>query len=128
MRQECRTGVTLNLQVMKSFDEISTQADKVSKVMAQIAVASERQNKGIDEVNRALDEMKQLTRESTANSEESASAAEELASQAQEIRKAWFRPLPYPEKCQQGPHSDARKGLSYQRGSDLEPHFAEKMS
>lgn len=79
-------GVALNGEVMKNFDEITTQAGKVSEVMAEIAAASEQQSQGIDQVNTAVQQMNQLTQASAANSEESASAAEELSSQAQEMQ------------------------------------------
>ncbi len=84
--KNAESGVSLNLEVMKNFDEITTQAGKVSEVMAEIAAASEQQSQGIEQVNTAVQQMNSLTQQSAANSEESASAAEELSSQAQEMQ------------------------------------------
>jgi len=84
--KNAENGVALNGEVMKNFDEITTQATKVSEVMAEIAAASEQQSQGIEQVTTAVQQMNQLTQQSAANSEESASAAEELSSQAQEMQ------------------------------------------
>jgi len=84
--KNAESGVSLNIEVMKNFEEINTQVSKVSEVMAEIATASEQQFHGIEQLNTAVQQMSQLTQQSAANSEESASAAEELSAQAQEMQ------------------------------------------
>ena len=53
--------------------------------MGEIAVGSEQQSQGIDQITSAVEQMNQLTQQNAANSEESASAAEELSSQSEEL-------------------------------------------
>jgi methyl-accepting chemotaxis protein len=53
--------------------------------VAEIAVASTEQARGIEQVNKAMAEMDKVVQQAAANSEESSSAAEELASQSQEL-------------------------------------------
>ncbi|MHC9542069.1 MAG: methyl-accepting chemotaxis protein [Vulcanimicrobiota bacterium] len=80
-------GVAFNQEVLKNLNEINSEVNKVSEMMAEIAAGSEQQSTGIDQINTAVDQMNQLTQHNAANSEESASAAQELGSQAQEMRQ-----------------------------------------
>jgi len=79
-------GVSINGEVLANLREINQQVNKVSEVMSEIALSSEQQNQGIEQVTTAVGEMDQLTQQNAANSEESASAAEELSSQAEEMQ------------------------------------------
>ena len=79
-------GVVINAEVLKNFQEITEKANKVSQVVAEIAAASDQQNKGISQVNKAVEQLNQLTQQNAANAEESASAAEEMSSQSEEMR------------------------------------------
>jgi methyl-accepting chemotaxis protein len=79
-------GVAINQEVILNLHEINNQIVKVTEMIAEIAVASEQQNKGIEQVNIAVDHMNQVTQATAANAEESASSAEELASQAAEMQ------------------------------------------
>ncbi|MGV8121504.1 MAG: methyl-accepting chemotaxis protein [Candidatus Xenobiia bacterium LiM19] len=80
-------GVAFNQEVLKNLNEINSEVNKVSEMMAEIAAGSEQQSTGIDQINTAVEQMNQLTQHNAANSEESASAAQELGSQAQEMRQ-----------------------------------------
>jgi len=80
-------GVNINAEVLKNFEEITERTSKVSNVMAEIAAASEQQDKGISELNRAVEHLNQVTQQNAANAEESASAAQEMSAQAEEMRK-----------------------------------------
>ena len=80
------SGVAINSEVLKNFQEITERANKVSQVVAEIAAASEQQDQGISQVNRAVEQMNQLTQQNAANAEESASAAEQMSSQSEEMR------------------------------------------
>ncbi len=59
---------------------------KVNEVMEEIAVASERQTQGVDQINTTIDQLNKLTQQNASNSEQSASTAEELSNQANNIR------------------------------------------
>ncbi len=79
-------GVTISDEVAKFLREITDGSKKVNDLVAEIAAASNEQNKGIDQVNIAVNQMNQVVQQNAANSEESASAAEEMASQSQELQ------------------------------------------
>ena len=79
-------GVAINAEVLKNFQEIAEKTNKVSQVVAEIAVASEQQDQGISQVTKAVEQLNQLTQHNAANAEESASAAEEMSSQSEEMR------------------------------------------
>ncbi len=79
-------GVNINSEVLKNFQEITDKINKVSQVVAEIAMASDQQDEGISEVNKAVERMNTMTQQSAANAEESASAAEEMSSQSEEMR------------------------------------------
>jgi len=84
--RNAESGVALNGEVLGKLQQINSQANKVGEVMAEIAIASEQQSQGIDQVTTAVEQMNQLTQQNAANSEESASAAEELSGQGEELR------------------------------------------
>jgi methyl-accepting chemotaxis protein len=79
-------GVNINAEVLKNFQDIAEKTNKVSHVVAEIAVASEQQDEGISQVTKAVEQLNQLTQQNAANAEESASAAEEMSSQSEEMR------------------------------------------
>lgn len=79
-------GVTISIEVSKSFESISGSVKKVNDLIAEIAAASQEQSQGIDQVNTAVAQMDKVTQQNAANSEESASAAEEMSSQAEELQ------------------------------------------
>jgi len=79
-------GVNINSEVLKNFHDIAEKANKVSQVVAEIAVASEQQDEGINQVNKAVEQLNLLTQQNAANSEELASAAQEMSSQSGEMQ------------------------------------------
>jgi len=80
-------GVTLNVSVAKSFDEIRDHVGRVVEVMAEIAAASQQQAAGVAEINGMVDEVSRATQQNAATTEESASAAEELSGQAESLKE-----------------------------------------
>ena len=78
-------GVAHNKEVSTNLEEITSQIEKVSVVMAEIAAASEQQNHSVQEMTDSFDKINEVTQQVAANSEESASAAEELTGQSQEM-------------------------------------------
>jgi methyl-accepting chemotaxis protein len=79
-------GVAINAEVLKNFQEITEQTNKVSQMVAEITAASDQQDQGISQLNKAVEQLNQLTQQNAANAEESASAAEEMSSQSEEMR------------------------------------------
>jgi len=78
-------GVRITEEVTKILSEILDGSKKVNTLVAEIAVASNEQAKGIEQVNIGVAEMNKVTQQNAASSEESAAAAEELTSQAEEL-------------------------------------------
>jgi methyl-accepting chemotaxis protein len=84
--RNAENGVELNGAVLEQLQEITSQAEKVSEVMQEIAAGSDQQTTGIDQITSAVEQMNQVTQQNAAGSEESASAAEELSGQSEELR------------------------------------------
>jgi methyl-accepting chemotaxis protein len=79
-------GVEIQGQVVEQLASIDASVHRVREVLGEIAVASEQQTHGVEQINTAVDEMNGVTQETAANAEESASAAEELHAQATQMR------------------------------------------
>ena len=79
-------GVNINTEVLKNFQEITDQTNKVSRVMAEIAEASDQQDHGIEQLSKLIEQLNILTQQTAASAEESASAAEEMSSQSEQMR------------------------------------------
>jgi methyl-accepting chemotaxis protein len=78
-------GQLISSEVAGSLSEIVSAASKVNDIVSEIAVASQEQSRGIEQVNLAVSEMDKVVQVSAANAEESSSAAEELSSQTEEL-------------------------------------------
>ncbi len=85
--QNAEEGVALNQEVVAQLGEIDSGVGQAREVMGEIALASEHQKGGVDEINTAVERMNGVTQATAASAEESASAAEELTSQAQRVRE-----------------------------------------
>jgi methyl-accepting chemotaxis protein len=78
-------GRVITDEVAGSLTEIVDAAGKVTDIIGEIAIASQEQSRGIEQVNTAVSEMDKVVQVSAANAEESSSAAEELSSQTEEL-------------------------------------------
>ncbi|MGC4000678.1 MAG: methyl-accepting chemotaxis protein [Anaeromyxobacter sp.] len=78
-------GRVISGEVAGSLNEIVSAAGKVNDIVSEIAVASQEQSRGIEQVNTAVSEMDKVVQVAAANAEESSSAAEELSSQSEEL-------------------------------------------
>ncbi|MCH7562439.1 MAG: MCP four helix bundle domain-containing protein [Gemmatimonadetes bacterium] len=85
--QNAEEGVALNQEVVAQLGEIDSGVARAREVMGEIALASEQQKRGVEEINTALERMDGVTQATAASAQESASAAEELASQAQRVQE-----------------------------------------
>jgi methyl-accepting chemotaxis protein len=66
----------------KSFSDIKESATTISRLMREIAAATNEQAQGVDQINTAVAQMDKTTQENSAGAEESAAAAEKLSDQA----------------------------------------------
>jgi methyl-accepting chemotaxis protein len=81
-------GAQICTKVATSLEEIVVKARQVDELAADVAVASQEQSQGIQQLNIAVTQMDKVTQGNAANAEESASAAEELNAQAEGLRDA----------------------------------------
>ena len=79
-------GAEMVAQTNKTFSEVAQSADKAAQLVGEIALASNEQAQGIEQINRAIEEMDKVVQRSAANAEESASASEQLRAQAEEMK------------------------------------------
>lgn len=70
------------------LEDIVKSTLKVAELVEEIAIASQEQTQGLDQINQGLILIEQVTQSNTSNAEETASASEELASQAQQLKTA----------------------------------------
>ncbi|MFH1060796.1 MAG: methyl-accepting chemotaxis protein [Pseudomonadota bacterium] len=78
-----RNGSELVVKADQSFDRMRERGDKLGDVVAQIALASNEQAQGIDQINQAATAVDRVTQQNASHAEQSAAAAEELAAQSQ---------------------------------------------
>ncbi|MBN2722520.1 MAG: methyl-accepting chemotaxis protein [Deltaproteobacteria bacterium] len=78
-------GAQMSNGVKTQLDDMLEAIAKVENIIKEIAVASQEQARGIDQVNSAVAQMNEVTQLNAANAEESSSASEELSAQALEL-------------------------------------------
>jgi len=81
-----RKSRDLTEQTQTAFKENVQMSAKIGNLIDEIAVASQAQSKGIDQVSAAVTEMDKIVQQSAAIAEESASASEEMSAQAQQLK------------------------------------------
>jgi methyl-accepting chemotaxis protein len=79
-------GGKISEKVARSLDEITSKARQVDDLIAEIAVASQEQSQGIDQVSRAVSDMDQVTQANAATAQQTSAAATELSSQAAQLQ------------------------------------------
>jgi methyl-accepting chemotaxis protein len=82
------TGARLVDQAGVTMDEIVDSVKRVTDIMAEIALASQEQNAGIEQINQAITQMDQVTQQNAALVEEAAAAAEAMQEQAVHLAQA----------------------------------------
>jgi methyl-accepting chemotaxis protein len=70
----------------EAFSEVVNETDKIGKLIAEIAAASQEQSRGIDQINSSVLEIDKVTLQSASSAEESASASEEMNAQAAQMQ------------------------------------------
>ena len=82
------TGARLVEDAGKTMQEIVDSVARANEIISQIALSSQEQSMGIDQVNRAVMHMEEATQQNAALVEQAAATAEHLASQAEDLEKA----------------------------------------
>lgn len=83
--QHAASGISINKEVAASLEKITINSVKVTAINTEVAVASQEQSQGIDQINTAVNQMDQVTQSNAAGAEQGASAATELSAQAGEM-------------------------------------------
>ncbi|MFW5810665.1 MAG: cache domain-containing protein, partial [Thermodesulfobacteriota bacterium] len=78
-------------RTQEEFREVTTSAQKVGELLAEIAGASREQNMGLEHINTAMFEMDKVVQHNAANAEESASASVEMNSRAEQMKNIVLR-------------------------------------
>jgi len=79
-------GVQINKKVSSSLNEIVTKARQVDDFISRIALASNEQSMGIDQLNTAIAQMDSVTQSNSAGAEESADVSANLKSQSTTLK------------------------------------------
>ncbi|MBP7177218.1 MAG: methyl-accepting chemotaxis protein [Thermoclostridium sp.] len=75
-------GTRITRETADALKKIVYDIDKVAELVSSIAVASNEQAAGIEQINQGIMQVSQVVQTNSATSEESAAASEELSSQA----------------------------------------------
>ncbi|UQZ88611.1 hypothetical protein C4J81_05075 [Deltaproteobacteria bacterium Smac51] len=82
------SGESMVRTTADNFQEVEGHAVKVSELLGSVAVASQEQSQGIDQITRAMHEMDKVTQTTAASASESADASSKLSSQAANLLEA----------------------------------------
>ena len=80
--EKAELGSRIAGETAESLKEIVTGINESSRLVAEIARASEAQSLGISQVNTGIDQVAQVVQQNSATAEESAASAEEMSSQS----------------------------------------------
>jgi methyl-accepting chemotaxis protein len=80
-------GVTISAKVAESLGTIVSKARQMNQLVAEIATASQEQDKGIGQLTIAVQQMDKVTQSNASNAEETASASEELNAHADTLKE-----------------------------------------
>ncbi|MCP4348195.1 MAG: hypothetical protein GY795_22055 [Desulfobacterales bacterium] len=84
--KKIQTGGEITSETRRAFDEVASYADKVGKLIAEIAGTSGEQALSIGYLNSTVRETDKVTQGNAANAEETASASEEMKAQVEKIK------------------------------------------
>ena len=85
--KKAEQGDLLVKQSGELLNEIMSNVESVSDVIAEVSSTSQEQAQGITEVNRAVGQMDEAVQQNAAMVEEAASASQDMAFSAQELKK-----------------------------------------
>ncbi len=85
-RNHVENGAALVAKTGESLERILQQASEVSRLMAEIAAATNEQSAGLSEINGGIGQLDRVTQENAAAAEEATAAASALNEQADDLR------------------------------------------
>jgi len=85
--KKAESGMKIASQTAEALNSIVKDVTKVSTLIADIAVASNEQSIGIEQVNLGLNQVSEVIQENSSTSEECAAASEELSGQAELLKQ-----------------------------------------
>jgi methyl-accepting chemotaxis protein len=80
-------GVAVSNEVGGILGQIVESVQTLSRLIGEVASASDEQSKGVDQITTAVTQMDKVTQNNASNAEESASSSEELFAQAKELNE-----------------------------------------
>jgi methyl-accepting chemotaxis protein len=81
-----KNGSDMVSRTNEAFAKVAESTQKASELVDEIAVASNEQARGIEEINKSVAGMDKVVQQNSANAEESSSASEEMSAQAWQMR------------------------------------------
>ena len=81
-------GSELAQQAGETMDEIATEVLRMTKLMREIATASQEQSRGIEQVNIAVNQMDETAQQNAALVQQSSVATRSLEEQSRELMEA----------------------------------------
>jgi methyl-accepting chemotaxis protein len=105
---QVENGAALVTKAGERLTNIVTSVEQVSRIVANIANASQEQANGIDEINTAITQMDEMTQQNAALVEENTAAAQSMVDQAELLDELMgtfkIEESAYQEKIAQTPH------------------------
>ncbi|HMK65595.1 MAG TPA: methyl-accepting chemotaxis protein [Thermodesulfobacteriota bacterium] len=84
--KKIKAGADIVDKTNRAFGKVAGGSKKVAELVGEIAMASQEQAQGIEQINKAVNEMDKVVQQNAASAEESASAAEEMNAQAEHMK------------------------------------------
>jgi len=81
-------GSELAQQAGETMDEIATEVLRMTKLMREIATASQEQSRGIEQVNIAVNQMDETAQQNAALVQQSSAATRSLEEQSRQLMEA----------------------------------------
>lgn len=85
--KKVEAGTKIANDTAEALDKIVDEVEKAANLVSDIAIASNEQATGIDQINQGIMQVSQVVQTNSATSEEGAAASEELSSQAEILKE-----------------------------------------
>jgi len=85
--EKAELGSRMAGETAASLNEIVTGINESSRLIAEIAIASEQQSLGIEQINTGIDQVAQVIQHNSATAQESAAASQEMSGQSDVLQQ-----------------------------------------
>jgi len=85
--EKSELGSRIAGETAQSLQEIGTGISESSRLVAEIATASEEQSQSISQINEGINQVSQVVQQNSATAEESAAASQEMSGQSDMLKK-----------------------------------------